>query len=178
MNLFSFKLHFTKYESKAMLPMTACQSAKKIKEFFGCIFSSWTWDDTKRMGVSLVVSLCYGLFFPIHLIYFSLKLLVYGNEKMTEREKLNLFVIKFREGITESLPQLMLSIYVILQHCLKDWIQVASIFGSSISLLYNFSMKFAYLKHLHYPTNMEIFIVNFLFNKCFKYNFHYFRGYF
>ena len=97
-------------------------------------------------------------FFPIHLIHLSLKLLINGIEGMTKAEKLQLFCIKFSEGIMESMPQLMLSFFVILQHGSKDWVEVASIFGSSLSLLYCFSMKYAYLKYSHYPTKKEIFI--------------------
>ena len=40
-----------------------------------------------------------GIFFPIHLIHLSLKLLINGIEGMTKAEKLQLFCIKFSEGI-------------------------------------------------------------------------------
>ena len=99
-----------------------------------------------------------GIFLPIHLIHLSLKLLINGIEGMTKAEKLQPFCIKFSEGIMESLPQLMLSFYVILQHGLEEWVQVASILGSSLSLLCGFSMRHAYLKNSHYPTKKEIFV--------------------
>ena len=130
--------------------MTA--NERKKSRTFKCLWSSWF--ATKGYCKGYI----HGLFFPIQLIRLSFKLLIYGNEGMTEQEKLHLFAIKFTEGFMESMPQLMLSFYVILQHGLNNWVQVASILGSSLSLLYSFSMKHAYLKHLHYPTKKEIFI--------------------
>ena len=127
--------------------------ASERKNFRKCRYCC-SWAGAKRFYKGLL----HGIFFPIHLIHLSLKLLVFGNEGMTEQEKLHLFAVKFSEGIMESFPQLMLSFYVILRHGLDEWVQVASIFGSSLSLLYCFSMKHAYLKNSHYPNKMEIFI--------------------
>ena len=112
---------------------------------------------SSRCSWAFTKGLFCGIFYPFYLIQLSLKLLIYGTDGMTKVEKLQLFSIKYTEGIMESLPQLMLSFYVILRHGLEDWVQVASIFGSSLSLLYGYSMRHAYLKNSHYPTKKQIF---------------------
>ena len=134
-----------------VLPKMTASERKKIRMFK----PNCSWASTIKRSCKGII---HGIPFPIQLINLSLKMLVYGNEGMTEQDKLHLFIINFSEGIRESMPQLMLSFYVILQHGLEDQVQVASILGSSLSLLYCFSMKYAYLKYSHYPTKKEIFI--------------------
>ena len=114
--------------------------------------------NSREEFIDFCKAILYGILFPIHLLYLSFKMLIYGNEVMTEQEKLHLFGIKFTEGLFESLPQLFLSYYVINHHGLEDPVQAASMLGSSLSLLYSYSMKQAYLKHSSYPTKKEIFL--------------------
>ena len=92
------------------------------------------------------------------------------SKDVPEKTKFITFKIKFIETYFEAIPQLFLSLHILSNFGLdektiffKGDIQVFSLFGSILSILYNSSLKYAYIKYNEYPTHMQIFQA-FLFN--------------
>ena len=95
-------------------------------------------------------SLLGAIFPPLYFIIQSIKELIYGTEEQSETIKLKTHKMKFCEAVMESFPQMILQFHLLLNHGLADdmstrIIQIASIVGSILSLLFNFSCRHAYL---------------------------------
>ena len=110
-------------------------------------------EDKKFVLLSI---LCPPLYFTLQTIR---KIKNRSEEATFESEVINLKThrAKFCECLLESFPQLCLSFHIIHHHGLDKsfvtkTIQIASITGSLISLITNFSVRYAYLKYRKSPT--------------------------
>ena len=96
--------------------------------------------------------------FPFYFMKLTAEEVWKGSEHVSQNKKLAGHSLKFTECMIESIPQLCLSFHLLHHYELDSntYIQIGSIIGSILSIMYNFCVRYAYIEHDETPTNLQI----------------------